>query len=128
MLAGAERALEIQERRLGPDHVLVGRTLGNLGVVLTRAGEVEAAEDVLERVLALYEEALGPEHPGTATVLNNLGVATIAGGILAPSIGYFYGSAALNTGGWWLMIAVAWFLIGAGLNIMAWAVLGRLKP
>jgi hypothetical protein len=42
-----------------------------------------------------------------ATPLNNLGVATVAGGILAPSIGYFYGSAALNTGGWWFMIAVA---------------------
>ncbi len=75
-------ALEILERRLGPDHVLVGRTLGNLGVVLTRAGEVEEAERVLERVLALYERALGPDHPSTATILNNLGGALLAHGEL----------------------------------------------
>jgi tetratricopeptide (TPR) repeat protein/predicted Ser/Thr protein kinase len=73
-------ALEIAEHRFGPDHVVVGRTLGNLGVVLARAGEVEEAERVLVRVLALYEAALGPEHPSTATILNNLGGAVLAQG------------------------------------------------
>ena len=63
-----------------------------------------------------------------STALNNLGVATIATGIFAPGIGYLYGSSALNTGGWWFMIGVAWLLIGTALSFIAWAVLGRLQP
>ncbi len=63
-----------------------------------------------------------------SNAFNNLGVATIATGILAPGIGYLYGSSALNTGGWWLMIGVARLLIGTALSFMAWAVLGRLQP
>jgi hypothetical protein len=63
-----------------------------------------------------------------ATALNNLGVATIAGGILAPTIGYLYGSSALQTGGWWFTIGVAWFLVGGGLCFFGWLALGWLKP
>ena len=63
-----------------------------------------------------------------ATALNNLGVATVATGIIAPAIGFLYGSEAMQTNGWWLLIGVAWLLAGSSLHFLAWIVLGRLKP
>jgi hypothetical protein len=62
-----------------------------------------------------------------AGALNNLGVATLATGILAPTIGFLYGSAATNTHGWWFMIGIVWLLAGSGLHFLAWLVLGRLE-
>lgn len=63
-----------------------------------------------------------------ATALNNLGVATLATGIVAPAIGFLYGTANPETHGWWLLIGVAWLLAGAALHFMAQIVLGRLRP
>jgi hypothetical protein len=63
-----------------------------------------------------------------ASGLNNLAVATLASGILAPIIGFLYGSTIGDTHGWWFMIGVVWLLSGAGLHFLAWIALGRLKP
>jgi tetratricopeptide (TPR) repeat protein len=66
------RALEIDEKRLGPEHPAVGRDLNNLGQVLTDADRLWEAAPLMERALAIDEKSLGPEHPDVATDLNNL--------------------------------------------------------
>ena len=63
-----------------------------------------------------------------ATAFNNAGVATFAAGILGPTIGYVYGTSGVDTGGWWLMIGIVWFLVGAALSSMGWITLGLLRP
>ncbi len=77
-LAGAkqadERALEIDEARLGPDHPNVATDLSNLGVVLHDQGDLAGARQAHERALEIDEAHLGPDHPSVATNLSNLGV------------------------------------------------------
>jgi tetratricopeptide (TPR) repeat protein len=75
-LAGAralyERALEIFETSLGPEHRMVGWSLNNLAMVLRAQGDLAVARPLFERALAISERTLGPEHPARAANLNNL--------------------------------------------------------
>ena len=48
------------------------KTLNNLALSLTHAGDYAGAEPLYRRVLAIDEKALGPDHPDVATILNNL--------------------------------------------------------
>ena len=67
-LAGAkalhERALEIGEATLGPDHPTVATWHNDLGLVLRDLGDLEGARAQLERALAIGEAALGGGPPG----------------------------------------------------------------
>jgi tetratricopeptide (TPR) repeat protein len=67
-----ERALEIRERVLGPDHPYTAASLNNLALLLQDQGELAAARPLLERTLAIRDRVLGPDHPDTASSLNNL--------------------------------------------------------
>ena len=62
-----------------------------------------------------------------AAALNNVSVATIVTGIIAPIVGFLYGSPSATVSTWWWLIAAAWLIVGAGLHVAAHAVLGRLK-
>jgi tetratricopeptide (TPR) repeat protein len=68
----SERGLEIRQRRLGPDHPLVGLSLSNIGAALQRAGATDEAKHYHERGLAVRERALGPDHPHVANSLVNV--------------------------------------------------------
>src|SRR5215813_6055435 len=67
-----ERALEIRERRLGPDHPDVGQTINGLAIVHYYKGDYAKSESLHQRALAIWEKSLGPEHPDVARSLNNL--------------------------------------------------------
>jgi tetratricopeptide (TPR) repeat protein len=67
-----ERALESQEKFLGPDHPEVAAAATNLAYVLSRAGDYEAARPFYERALSNWETSLGADHPKVATALVNL--------------------------------------------------------
>src|SRR6266540_3034048 len=67
-----ERALEIREKRLGPDHLEVARSLNNLAHIYYLRGDYAKAEPLYQRALAIREKALGPDHPGLASSLSNL--------------------------------------------------------
>ncbi|MEW5740562.1 MAG: tetratricopeptide repeat protein [Myxococcota bacterium] len=73
-LADFERALELQQSRLGPEHPDVAMTLNNLGVVLGRLGRQDEAIATYEKSLAIHLAIEGPGHPNTATAQHNLGV------------------------------------------------------
>jgi tetratricopeptide (TPR) repeat protein len=68
----AHRALEIEERRSGPNHPNVALLLNNLALLYDKQGRYADAEPLYLRSLAIEENALGPDHPEVATSLSNL--------------------------------------------------------
>jgi CHAT domain-containing protein/Tfp pilus assembly protein PilF len=68
----AERALEIREKTLGPEHPDVALTVNLLAVLHSQKGEYARAEPLIQRALEIRVKALGPEHPIVAASLNNL--------------------------------------------------------
>ncbi len=69
-----QRALEIRERVLGPEHPDTAQSLNSLALLYWHQGKDEQAEPLIQRALAIYERVLGPEHPDTASSLNNLAI------------------------------------------------------
>ncbi|CAN0068607.1 unnamed protein product, partial [Ectocarpus sp. 12 AP-2014] len=65
------RAIEIQEKILGPDHQDLATTLNNRAGLLESQGKFAEAEPLYRRATEILETALGPEHPNVATALNN---------------------------------------------------------
>jgi tetratricopeptide (TPR) repeat protein len=66
------RALDINERSVGPDHPNVARDLNNLAQVLQATNRLVEAEPLMRRALAIDERSGGPDHPNVATDLSNL--------------------------------------------------------
>jgi CHAT domain-containing protein/tetratricopeptide (TPR) repeat protein len=65
-----ERALAIQERVLGPDHVDVAVTLGRLaGYFNYELREYETAESLYTLALSIQERAFGPDHRALTEVM-----------------------------------------------------------
>jgi hypothetical protein len=62
-----------------------------------------------------------------ATGLNNTAVATIVTAIIAPVVGFLYGSPSAAASRWWSVIGLVWFLVGLALHVTAQFVLGRLR-
>ncbi len=67
-----KRALEINEQKLGKDHLSVALSLNNLAELYYTTGRYAEAEPLYKRALEIYEEAHGKDHPSVATILNNL--------------------------------------------------------
>jgi CHAT domain-containing protein/Tfp pilus assembly protein PilF len=67
-----ERALEIRERVLGPEHPVVVATVNNLAILYQLIGDYTKSEPLFQRTLTIKEKALGSEHPDVARLLNNL--------------------------------------------------------
>ncbi len=66
------RALALDEKALGPDHLSVAVRLNNLARLLQDTNRLAEAEPFFRRALAIDEMALGPDHPSVAVRLNNL--------------------------------------------------------
>jgi CHAT domain-containing protein/Tfp pilus assembly protein PilF len=71
-LPPVERALEIRQRVLGPEHPYVAQSLNNLAHIHVDKGAYARAEPLFIRALGIREKALGPEHPDVAQTLNIL--------------------------------------------------------
>ncbi len=67
-----ERALEIRERVLGPNHPDTALSLNGMAELLQVQGELTAARPLYERALEIRERVLGPRHPDTASSLGGL--------------------------------------------------------
>ena len=68
-----ERALQIGEAALGPDHPDVGTPAQQPRPRAAGPGGPAGARDQFERALQISEAALGPDHPDVGTRRNNLG-------------------------------------------------------
>lgn len=70
--ATAQKAIEVAEASVGPDHPYVAINLNNLAVLYREKGDYARAVPLYKRSLAIWEKALGPDHPYVADCLNNL--------------------------------------------------------
>jgi len=68
------RALEIDEKSLGSEHVYVATDLNNLARLLQATNRIREAEPRLRRALAIDLKSYGTDHPSVATDLNNLAI------------------------------------------------------
>eukprot|EP00435_Cladocopium_sp_Y103_P009812 s4659_g2.t1 len=66
------RALEAQERTLGPEHPNTLVSVNNLASCLQAMGLMKDAEPLFRRALEALERTLGAEHPYTLGSVNNL--------------------------------------------------------
>ncbi|MFL6211823.1 MAG: CHAT domain-containing tetratricopeptide repeat protein [Pyrinomonadaceae bacterium] len=68
-----ERALEIREKVLGPDDLLVAETLNFLASAYEITGDYASAGPLKLRALRIFEKTLGPDHPRVARELMAVG-------------------------------------------------------
>jgi non-specific serine/threonine protein kinase/serine/threonine-protein kinase len=66
------RSIDLQSRRLGPDHSDLAPALNNLGGLYWTMGRYTDALPLYERVRKTFERTLDPSHPDVAAVYNNL--------------------------------------------------------
>jgi tetratricopeptide (TPR) repeat protein len=67
----AQRALELGERELGPNHPDVAQSLNNLAELYRAQGQYAQAEPLYKQALAMRQKSLGPDQPSLATSLNS---------------------------------------------------------
>jgi tetratricopeptide (TPR) repeat protein len=70
--ASFERALAIRETVYGRQHLDTALTLGWLGVLAQKKGNIDQARDYLEETLAIYKQFLPPNHPRIQKVRGHL--------------------------------------------------------
>jgi CHAT domain-containing protein/Tfp pilus assembly protein PilF len=68
-----ERSLVLREGALGPVHLDVATSLGNLGLLFLDQAAFGKAEPLLLRALDIAEKTTGPRHSDVARHLNHLG-------------------------------------------------------
>ncbi len=66
------RALAINEKTAGPEHINTAACLNNLAALLNATNRLDEAEPLMRWALEIYEASFGPKHPDVATGLNNL--------------------------------------------------------
>jgi serine/threonine protein kinase/tetratricopeptide (TPR) repeat protein len=70
-----ERALAIQESRLGPDHPDVATSLNTLASVRLNSSDYRGAIEALKRVQAIRQRTLSPDDPLQGQTLNLMAIA-----------------------------------------------------
>ncbi len=81
-----ERALELRQARLGPDHPQTLSSRNNLAQAYRSAGRTAEAITLHEATLKLCESKLGPDHPDTLISRGNLATAYRVAGRTAEAI------------------------------------------
>jgi eukaryotic-like serine/threonine-protein kinase len=84
-----QRALDLRERQLPPDHPDTLATLHNLAVAYRDAGKQPEAVRLFEQVRDTRAVNLGPDHPDTLATLHDLAVAYHHAGKLPEAIALF---------------------------------------
>jgi len=75
-----DRALELDQTKLGPDHPNTLTSRNNLALAYQAAGRTHEAIKMQEATLKQQASKLGPNHPSTLTSRNNLALAYRAAG------------------------------------------------
>jgi tetratricopeptide (TPR) repeat protein len=91
-----ERALRIDEKLFGPNHLRTAASLANLGHALREQGDFSGAQPYCERALSIYEKVFGPDHPDTAGSLRSLGALLSQQGDLSGARSHFERALAIS--------------------------------
>jgi tetratricopeptide (TPR) repeat protein/predicted Ser/Thr protein kinase len=83
-----ERALAIEEKSLGTEHLELAVVLNSLAGVAWAEGKYVEARGYLERAVGIQEKALGAGHPEVANSISNLGVLSKSEGKYEQARGY----------------------------------------
>ena len=67
----ANRSLKLAEKKAGPDHPDVARSLNKLAALYYAQGQRGQAKPLYERALAILEKVHGADHPVVTASLNN---------------------------------------------------------
>ena len=67
-----QKALEIRQQVLGPEHIDVASAMSNLAGLYVYIGKYIQAEILYQQARGMYEHILGPTHPCVATTINDL--------------------------------------------------------
>ncbi|MFA6560754.1 MAG: tetratricopeptide repeat protein [Verrucomicrobiia bacterium] len=67
-----QRVLELREKTVGPEHLLVALSCQNLSVLYMKMCDFAKAKSFRERQLAILEKNLGSEHPSIAEYVGEL--------------------------------------------------------
>ena len=95
-LAPARRAVEIRERVLGPDHMLVANALNNLGAVLMQKDKDGEAARTLQRALAIIDKNGAGGTELAADINNRLGLLGLESRDYKDAAAYFQRSLAIK--------------------------------
>jgi tetratricopeptide (TPR) repeat protein len=68
-----EKALEIYQKTLPPNHPLLATSYGNIGTVYRNMGDYTKAVSFLQKDIGIREKTLPPDDPSLATSYNNIG-------------------------------------------------------
>lgn len=71
-LDAARRALALQQRVYGPEHLETAYYNALVGQILYKRGDLEGAFDATRRALDIHERGLGYDHPDSAAILSLL--------------------------------------------------------
>ncbi len=83
-----QKALEIEESKLGRDHPDTALSYINLGTAYSNEGDYGKAIENYQKALEITESKLGKDHPDTAASYNNLGTAYLYKGDYNKAIEY----------------------------------------
>ena len=67
-----ERALAINERTYGRDHIQLAASLGSLGLAYGELGDAAKKREYVTRTVTIFEDAYGPDHPNAKYYRNVL--------------------------------------------------------
>ena len=91
-------ALVILQREVGPDHINVGITHGNIAAAQTQVGDLPAAEQHSLRAIEITAAALGEDHSRMGIQLGGLATIRERQGRYAESLELFQRSLAIKRG------------------------------
>ena len=84
-----QAALQIDEKKLGPNHVALAVSYNNIGLVYRNKGELDRAKDYYQRALEIQEKQLGSNHVDVAVSYNNIGGVYCDQGDLDQAMDYY---------------------------------------
>ena len=84
-----QKALEIEVKQLGPNHVDVATSYNNIGQVYSKKGDFDKAMDYYQRALEIKEKQLCPNHVDVAVSYNNIGLVYSKKGDFDKAMDYF---------------------------------------
>ncbi|CAB4025405.1 Nephrocystin-3, partial [Paramuricea clavata] len=84
-----QRALEIQEKLLGPNHIDIAASYNNIGGVYYDKGNLDQAKNYYQRALEIQEKQPGPNHVNVAVSYNNIGLVYSKKGDLDQAKDYY---------------------------------------